>query len=146
MIVTPRMHGIHHSIVEAEAGSNFGSLFPWWDDLHGTRRLDVPQAALTIGVPAYLDARDAGLRRVLALPFESPRPSWRFPDGGRPERAGAAAAGRTASRPELVPALTASGDGRTIPTSGRDGPGSGPPAPRGLARFRPSGGGSALSR
>jgi sterol desaturase/sphingolipid hydroxylase (fatty acid hydroxylase superfamily) len=86
LIVTPRMHGIHHSIVEAEAGSNFGSLFPWWDDLHGTRRLDVPQAALVIGVPAYLDPRDAALPRVLALPFERPRTSWRFHDGRRPER------------------------------------------------------------
>jgi sterol desaturase/sphingolipid hydroxylase (fatty acid hydroxylase superfamily) len=80
------MHGIHHSIVEVEAGSNFGSLFPWWDDLHGTRRLDVPQAAITIGVPAYLDARDAELLRVLALPFGRLRPSWQFPDGRRPER------------------------------------------------------------
>jgi sterol desaturase/sphingolipid hydroxylase (fatty acid hydroxylase superfamily) len=86
VLVTPRMHGIHHSIVEAEAGGNFGSLFPWWDDLHGTRRLDVPQAALTIGVPAYLDARDAGLERVLALPFEPLGPSWQLPDGTRPER------------------------------------------------------------
>jgi sterol desaturase/sphingolipid hydroxylase (fatty acid hydroxylase superfamily) len=86
VIVTPRMHGIHHSIVEAEAGSNFGSLFSWWDDLHGTRRLDVPQAALTIGLPAYLDPRDTGLRRILTLPFESPRSSWQFPDGRRPGR------------------------------------------------------------
>jgi sterol desaturase/sphingolipid hydroxylase (fatty acid hydroxylase superfamily) len=97
VLVTPRMHGIHHSIVEAEAGSNFGSLFPWWDDLHGTRRLDVPQAALTIGVPAYLDSRDAGLERVLALPFERLGPSWGLPDGRRPERpALPGAAGRLA--------------------------------------------------
>jgi sterol desaturase/sphingolipid hydroxylase (fatty acid hydroxylase superfamily) len=86
VFVTPRMHGIHHSIVEAEAGSNFGSLFPWWDDIHGTRRLDVPQAALTIGVPAYLDPREAGLERVLALPFERLGPSWQLPDGKRPAR------------------------------------------------------------
>jgi sterol desaturase/sphingolipid hydroxylase (fatty acid hydroxylase superfamily) len=86
VLVTPRMHGIHHSIVEAEADSNFGSLLPWWDDLHGTRRLDVPQGALTIGVPAYLGARDAELERVLVLPFERLGPSWRFPDGSRPER------------------------------------------------------------
>jgi sterol desaturase/sphingolipid hydroxylase (fatty acid hydroxylase superfamily) len=86
VLVTPRMHGIHHSIVEAEAGSNFGSLFPWWDDFHGTRRLDVPQAALTIGVPAYLDAGETELRRILTLPFGSVRQSWNFPDGSRPER------------------------------------------------------------
>jgi sterol desaturase/sphingolipid hydroxylase (fatty acid hydroxylase superfamily) len=86
VLVTPRMHGIHHSVVETEASSNFGSLFPWWDALHGTRRLDVPQAALTIGVPAYLDPQAAGLERVLALPFERRGPSWRLPDGRRPER------------------------------------------------------------
>jgi sterol desaturase/sphingolipid hydroxylase (fatty acid hydroxylase superfamily) len=93
VLVTPRMHGIHHSIVEAEAGSNFGSLFPWWDALHGTRRLDVPQAALTIGVPAHLDGRDAPLGRVLALPFERLGPSWRLPDGTRPVRPALPAAG-----------------------------------------------------
>lgn len=38
VIVTPRMHGIHHSIVERETNANWSVLFSWWDRLHGTAR------------------------------------------------------------------------------------------------------------
>src|SRR6476646_8496959 len=31
VMVTPRMHGIHHSIVERETNSNWGTIFCWWD-------------------------------------------------------------------------------------------------------------------
>jgi sterol desaturase/sphingolipid hydroxylase (fatty acid hydroxylase superfamily) len=51
LVVTPRMHGIHHSDVLDEANSNWSSLFPWWDALHGTLRLAVSQEAITIGLP-----------------------------------------------------------------------------------------------
>ncbi|OLE65396.1 MAG: fatty acid hydroxylase, partial [Bacteroidetes bacterium 13_1_20CM_4_60_6] len=43
VIVTPRMHGIHHSIVERETNSNWGTIFCWWDKLHRTLRRDIPQ-------------------------------------------------------------------------------------------------------
>jgi sterol desaturase/sphingolipid hydroxylase (fatty acid hydroxylase superfamily) len=85
VIVTPRMHGIHHSIVRHETDSNFSSLFVWWDLLHRSLRLDVPQQAITIGVPGYRDARELTLGRVLRLPFDTPR-EWRLPDGTVPER------------------------------------------------------------
>jgi len=49
--VTPRMHGIHHSTVPEETGSNWSSLFSWWDRLHGTMRAGVPQESITIGLP-----------------------------------------------------------------------------------------------
>src|SRR5437762_14298677 len=44
IIVTPRMHGIHHSIIERETNSNWGTIFCWWDKLHGTLRRDVPRS------------------------------------------------------------------------------------------------------
>lgn len=50
-VVTPRMHGIHHSKVPEETDSNWSSLLSIWDRLHGTLRLDVPQSAITIGLP-----------------------------------------------------------------------------------------------
>ncbi|HSP33535.1 MAG TPA: sterol desaturase family protein [Thermoanaerobaculia bacterium] len=50
-LVTPRMHGIHHSAVPEETNSNFASLFTWWDMLHGTYRIDVSQESITIGAP-----------------------------------------------------------------------------------------------
>jgi len=51
VVVTPRMHGIHHSEVASETDSNWSSLLSWWDWLHGTMNLDVPQDEITIGLP-----------------------------------------------------------------------------------------------
>ncbi|MDQ6733900.1 MAG: sterol desaturase family protein [Nitrospirota bacterium] len=68
-IVTPRMHGIHHSIVDNETNSNWSSGLTIWDRLHGTLRLDVPQSAITIGVPAYRAPADVRLCSLLMMPF-----------------------------------------------------------------------------
>jgi sterol desaturase/sphingolipid hydroxylase (fatty acid hydroxylase superfamily) len=76
-VVTPRMHGIHHSTVRAETDSNWSSGLTLWDGLHGTLRLDVPQDEIDIGVPAYRDPREVGLTSMLALPFGEERPAWR---------------------------------------------------------------------
>lgn len=86
LIVTPRMHGIHHSIVQEEADSNWSSGLALWDWLHGTLRLNVPQQAITIGVPAYRDPEGVTLPHVLAMPFEEQRPIWQLPDGEKPGR------------------------------------------------------------
>jgi sterol desaturase/sphingolipid hydroxylase (fatty acid hydroxylase superfamily) len=69
LFVTPRMHGIHHSVVPAETDSNWSSGLTVWDWLHGTLRLDVPQDGITIGVPAYRAPAEVTLGRMLALPF-----------------------------------------------------------------------------
>lgn len=86
LLVTPRMHGIHHSTVEEETNSNWSSGLTVWDRLHGTLRLDVPQDAVVIGVPAYRDPREVGLADILKLPFGEERPTWRLPGGGEPRR------------------------------------------------------------
>jgi sterol desaturase/sphingolipid hydroxylase (fatty acid hydroxylase superfamily) len=75
-VVTPRMHGIHHSNNRDETDSNWSSLFSWWDRLHGTLRLDVPQDAIEIGVPAYEHPRDVTIGRITALPFVAQRDDW----------------------------------------------------------------------
>jgi sterol desaturase/sphingolipid hydroxylase (fatty acid hydroxylase superfamily) len=85
LLVTPRMHGIHHSIVESETNSNWSSGLTVWDWLHGTMRLNVPQPEITIGVPAYQEPSAVTLPRVLALPFEQLPPSWDFSTGAAPE-------------------------------------------------------------
>ena len=85
LVVTPRIHGIHHSSVPEETHSNWSSLLTVWDYLHGTVRLDVPQQAITIGVPAYPAPADVTLANSLALPFGAQRP-WRLlPGDGEPE-------------------------------------------------------------
>jgi sterol desaturase/sphingolipid hydroxylase (fatty acid hydroxylase superfamily) len=75
-IVTPRMHGIHHSIVREETNSNWSSGLTVWDWLHGTLRLNVPQDDITIGVPAYREPEEVGLAEVLKMPFGAQRPAW----------------------------------------------------------------------
>jgi sterol desaturase/sphingolipid hydroxylase (fatty acid hydroxylase superfamily) len=87
LVVTPRMHGIHHSTVREETNSNWSSGLTLWDWLHGTLRLNVPQDEITIGVPAYRDPREVELTKILAMPFGEERPTWRLNgDGPVPRR------------------------------------------------------------
>jgi sterol desaturase/sphingolipid hydroxylase (fatty acid hydroxylase superfamily) len=86
VIVTPRMHGIHHSIVERETNSNWGTIFCWWDKLHSTLRRDISQDDLTIGVAAYRDEEELTFGRLWLLPFQRQRDYWRLPTGDRPDR------------------------------------------------------------
>ena len=85
LFVTPRMHGIHHSIVQRETNSNWGTVFCWWDYLHRTLRRDIAQDAITIGVAAYRDETELTLGKLFVLPFRAQR-AWRLPDGGIPDR------------------------------------------------------------
>jgi sterol desaturase/sphingolipid hydroxylase (fatty acid hydroxylase superfamily) len=86
IIVTPRMHGIHHSIVKDETNSNYSVIFRWWDLMHGTLKLNVKQSDVVIGVPAYFDTEDNKFLNLLILPFRKQREYWRLPDGKQPER------------------------------------------------------------
>jgi sterol desaturase/sphingolipid hydroxylase (fatty acid hydroxylase superfamily) len=76
VLVTPRMHGLHHSVVEAETNSNWSVIFSWWDRLHRTLRLRVPADAVRIGLPAWRDPRELDAPHLLALPFGRQRPTW----------------------------------------------------------------------
>jgi sterol desaturase/sphingolipid hydroxylase (fatty acid hydroxylase superfamily) len=84
LIVTPRMHGIHHSTLEPETNSNWSVMFTWWDRLHRTlrleRRIGTP---LVIGVPAYREL--LGVWGLLTLPFRRQRRAWprATPSGAR---------------------------------------------------------------
>lgn len=87
LIVTPRMHGTHHSIVPEETASNWSSGLTVWDWLHGTLRLNVPQDEIVIGVPAYREPEEVELIEVLGMPFVEQRPMWQLPNEGVPVRA-----------------------------------------------------------
>ncbi len=80
VVVTPRMHGIHHSSVRDETDSNWSSGLTLWDWLHGTLRRDVPQRAITIGTAGYREPRELGLPALIAMPFATQRPAWLPPD------------------------------------------------------------------
>lgn len=86
LVVTPRLHGIHHSVVPEEQDSNWSSGLTLWDRVHGTYRANVPQEAITIGVASRREPADVTLGRSLAMPFvDGPDPAL-LPDGTRPTR------------------------------------------------------------
>jgi hypothetical protein len=88
IIVTPRMHGIHHSLVPEELSSNWSSGLTLWDRLHGTLRLNVPQNHLTLGVAAYPDSKEVTYPKLMEMPFDEQQryPPWVRPDGTTPYR------------------------------------------------------------
>ena len=71
VIVTPRMHGIHHSVIEDETNSNFSTIFSIWDRIHGSKRPYSETENPTIGVAEYRDPRELTFLGSLALPFGS---------------------------------------------------------------------------
>lgn len=81
IIVTPELHGIHHSNIRDETDSNWSSGLSIWDRLHGTLQTNIEQNAITIGVPAYQNANDVTLAKILPLPFADQKADWRLPDG-----------------------------------------------------------------
>jgi len=88
--VTPRMHGIHHSQVKEETNSNYGTVLSFWDRLHRSLRLNIPQGEIDIGIPGYAGERDNSLGSALLAPFQPQRECWCRLDGTVPLRSGAA--------------------------------------------------------
>ncbi|HEY8560392.1 MAG TPA: sterol desaturase family protein [Pyrinomonadaceae bacterium] len=78
-IVTPRLHGIHHSTRREETDSNWSSGLTIWDKIHGTYRDDVPPEKIVIGVPAYQNPDGTTLAAILPLPFENQTNDWQLP-------------------------------------------------------------------
>jgi sterol desaturase/sphingolipid hydroxylase (fatty acid hydroxylase superfamily) len=72
VIMTPRLHGIHHADDEATRDANWSSGLTLWDWLHGTLRTGVSQAEIRIGVEGYHDPEDVTLPRILEMPFTNP--------------------------------------------------------------------------
>ena len=73
LIVTPRMHGIHHSMIKRETDSNYSIIFSFWDRIHKTVRLNIHQKEIVTGVPSYADERELTIGKLLKLPFTSIR-------------------------------------------------------------------------
>ena len=76
LIVTPRMHGIHHSVVKAETDSNYAVIFSFWDRLHRTARLNIHQQNIVTGVPSYANEKELTIVNLLQLPFTKIR-AWK---------------------------------------------------------------------
>ena len=68
-IVTPRMHGIHHSSEPENQNSNWSGGLTIWDALHRTLNLGVPQEEIDIGVEGFNRPEQVTLPKVITLPF-----------------------------------------------------------------------------
>ena len=69
LVMTPRLHGIHHSTAPDEMNSNWSSGLTVWDWLHGTLQTDVPQQQIKIGVLGYDDPDQVRLTKIMKMPF-----------------------------------------------------------------------------
>lgn len=73
LIVTPRMHGIHHSIKKKETDSNYSIIFSFWDRIHKTVQVKIHQNEIVTGVSSYLDEKELTIGNLLKLPFKTIR-------------------------------------------------------------------------
>ena len=69
LVVTPRMHWVHHSRRRAETDSNYSSVLSLWDRLFGSFRLSRDPGALRLGLPGMRKREWATLPGMLAMPF-----------------------------------------------------------------------------
>jgi sterol desaturase/sphingolipid hydroxylase (fatty acid hydroxylase superfamily) len=69
VVVTPRLHAIHHSAAAEDVNSNWSSGLTVWDWLHGTLRTGVPQEAIRIGLPELTEPEQVALSEIVAMPF-----------------------------------------------------------------------------
>lgn len=74
-IVTPRMHGIHHSVIKEETDSNYSVIFSFWDRLHNTLKTNIKQDTIVIGEPSYTDPDELTIGYLLKMPFTKIRRS-----------------------------------------------------------------------
>ncbi|MBM3357534.1 MAG: sterol desaturase family protein [Betaproteobacteria bacterium] len=88
ILVTPDMHRVHHSILPAEANSNFGFTVPWWDRLFGTYRADpiTGHEGMTLGVEQFRSPRELALHRMLLQPFRAESGEVASPGRSEPAR------------------------------------------------------------
>jgi len=76
LIVTPRMHEVHHSQKKVESFSNYSVVFSFWDRLHKSFCSAREFREIKIGVPAYDEAEDNKAPHLLSLPFKKQRNYW----------------------------------------------------------------------
>ena len=61
IVMTPRLHGIHHSVIDKEVNSNWSSGLTIWDRIHHTLRPEATRDDVTIGLAEYRDPAELTL-------------------------------------------------------------------------------------
>lgn len=109
VIVTPRMHWLHHSRWQPETNSNYASVLSVWDRLFGTLRSRRRAETVDVGLDGYDPDQIDSLRGMIASPFgparsefgRAPAPELLEPDAPlfRPRARGAGDPGLRRARP-----------------------------------------------
>lgn len=70
VIVTPRMHRVHHSRWRPETNSNYGSVFSWWDRLFWSYRWRADPREIRLGLDGLDDDGHQTVTGMLKTPLE----------------------------------------------------------------------------
>ncbi|MGQ0793049.1 MAG: sterol desaturase family protein [Deltaproteobacteria bacterium] len=81
VVVTPKMHHIHHSNVIGETNSNYSNFLSIWDTLFGTRVNLEDENRIIYGLWEYPEIEDVTLRKMLLMPLDPPCGDDRRGDG-----------------------------------------------------------------
>jgi sterol desaturase/sphingolipid hydroxylase (fatty acid hydroxylase superfamily) len=73
IVVTPRMHWIHHSRWQPETDSNYSAVFSVWDRLFGTMRAREHPELIELGLDGYRPEQIGTLRGIFTTPFSDAR-------------------------------------------------------------------------
>ncbi len=69
VLVTPRMHQVHHSRQQTETNSNYSTLFSIWDRLFRTFRMRVGDEVIALGLDEFQDDRWQTVGGMLKTPI-----------------------------------------------------------------------------
>ncbi len=69
VLVTPAMHKVHHSQIQAETDSNYASILSLWDRIFGSFRLRTDPASVKIGLEGWSAARYQTVPGMLKTPL-----------------------------------------------------------------------------
>ncbi len=66
LIITPKIHWVHHHALQRDTDSNYGTLFSFWDRIFGTQSPTARTPTMKIGVAGR---QDKGFVALLLAPF-----------------------------------------------------------------------------
>ncbi len=69
IIVTPRMHLIHHHYIRPETDTNYGNIFSFWDRIFRTYHHRATET-LNYGLDVFGNRNDSDIKTLLKLPFD----------------------------------------------------------------------------
>lgn len=69
LLVTPGVHAVHHSELQTQTDSNYGTVLTVWDRMFGSYVNPASTKIPNFGLGYFHESKDAGLSRVLQQPF-----------------------------------------------------------------------------